>query len=125
VIYLDTHVVIWLYEGVLDRFPDFAKNQMESNDLMISPMVELELQYLYEIKRINRNSRTIINELTHKIGLEISKEPLYTIIQSAIPLHWTRDPFDRLIVANAHISNTMLLTKDTHIAAHYKHVIWD
>lgn len=124
-IYLDTHVVLWLYEGLLDRFPDFAKRQLEGNDLIISPMVELELQYLFEIKRIKRDSRTIINELASKIALEISDEPLQKIIQAAVPLHWTRDPFDRLIVATAQITNAMLLTKDENIASHYKHVIWD
>jgi PIN domain nuclease of toxin-antitoxin system len=125
VIYLDTHVVIWLYEGLLDRFSDFAKQQIEENNVIISPMVQLELQYLFEIKRIKCASRIIIHELENKIGLEISQEPLQNIIQAALPFHWTRDPFDRLIVATAQISKAMLLTKDKMISSYYKHAIWD
>ena len=124
-IYLDTHVVLWLYEGLLDRFSVSAKQQLEENDLIISPMVQLELQYLFEIKRIKRDSSVIVNELIKKISLEICKEPLQMIIQTAISLCWTRDPFDRLIVATAQISNATLLTKDTHIALHYKNAVWD
>jgi PIN domain nuclease of toxin-antitoxin system len=125
VIYLDTHVVLWLYEGLLDKFPHFAKRQLEENELMISYIVQLELQYLFEIKRITRNSKTITNDLIDKLSLKMCDEPLQKIIQSALSLHWTRDPFDRLIVATAQINDAMLLTKDEHIAAHYKHVIWD
>jgi len=125
VIYLDTHVVLWLYEGLLDRFPDFAKQQIEENDLIISPMVQLELQYLFEIKRIKRESKIIVKELQQKMGLEISDEPLEEIMEAALPLQWTRDPFDRLIVATAKLNHTLLLTKDANIALHYKHIIWD
>ncbi len=124
-IYLDTHVALWLYEGLLDRFPDFAKQQLEENDLIISPMVQLELQYLFEIKRIKRESKIIIKDLQQRIGLEISDEPLEAIVEAALPLQWTRDPFDRLIVATAKLNHNLLLTKDTNIALHYKHIIWD
>lgn len=124
-IYLDTHVVLWLYEGLLSRFSNFAKQQLEENELFISPLVELELQYLFEIKRIKKKGHVITRELIETIGLQVSEEPLYQIIHSALALHWTRDPFDRLIVATASLSNAMLLTKDTHIASHYQHVIWD
>src|SRR5579862_641557 len=101
VIYLDTHVVLWLYEGLLDRLPDFAKQQLEENDLFISPIVQLELEYLFEIKRIKRDSKTIVNDLIDRIALQTCQAPLLKIIQIAIKLNWTRDPFDRLIVANA------------------------
>jgi PIN domain nuclease of toxin-antitoxin system len=46
--YLDTHAVVWLYEAVLDRFPERATMLLETNDLSISPTVVLELQYLHE-----------------------------------------------------------------------------
>jgi len=51
-IYLDTHIVVWLYAGLSDRFSDLAKSLIDSHDLYISPMVRLELKYLNEIGRI-------------------------------------------------------------------------
>jgi len=125
VIHLDTHAVIWLYEGLLNKFSTFAKQQIEENDLVISPIVQLEIQYLFEIKRIKCESQMMIKELTNQLALEISQEPLQKIIHAAISLTWTRDPFDRLIVATAQISHAMLLTKDQSITSHYKHAIWD
>ena len=53
-IYLDTHVVLWLSEGLVERLPKAARRSIEENDLLFSPMVRLELQYLYEIKRCTR-----------------------------------------------------------------------
>ena len=38
-IYLDTHVVVWLYAGRTDLFPPLAKSQIDGNDLLISPLV--------------------------------------------------------------------------------------
>lgn len=44
---------------------------MDSNALLVSPMVRLELQYLYEIKRINDTPDKILNELAQSIELKI------------------------------------------------------
>ena len=51
-IYLDTHAVIWLYAGEIDLFPAKAKDAIEASELLISPAVLLELQFLKEIGRI-------------------------------------------------------------------------
>jgi PIN domain nuclease of toxin-antitoxin system len=38
---------------------------------------------------------------------------------------WTRDPFDRLIVAQASLFDAPLITKDADVHAHYRNVVWD
>lgn len=58
-IYLDTHVVIWLYIGDSTRFSETAKKAIEEHDLLISPLVTLELTYLYEIGRLLVQSNQI------------------------------------------------------------------
>ncbi len=50
-IYLDTHVVVWLYAGLTARLRPAARDLLNTSDLAISPMVFLELQYLYETGR--------------------------------------------------------------------------
>jgi len=47
-IYLDTHVVVWLYSGELSLLSEKACQLIEENELLISPLVLLELQYLFE-----------------------------------------------------------------------------
>lgn len=51
-IFLDTHVVVWLYSGKIDMLSKKASDLIENGDLFISPAVTLELQYLKEVKRI-------------------------------------------------------------------------
>jgi PIN domain nuclease of toxin-antitoxin system len=43
---------------------------------------------------------------------------------SALAESWTRDPFDRLIVARARATELPLLTKDMKIHAHFKAAVW-
>jgi PIN domain nuclease of toxin-antitoxin system len=44
-----------------------------------------------------------------------------TVVHS---FQWTRDPFDRLITAQAASYNQVLLTKDETIRKHYANAIW-
>jgi PIN domain nuclease of toxin-antitoxin system len=59
VIYLDTHAVAWLYAKELSRFTSKGLEGLEANELLISPMVSLELEYLYETGWIQVKSRVI------------------------------------------------------------------
>ena len=51
--YLDTNVVVWLAQGNLTRISPKAQRVLEETALLISPMVLIELEYLYEVNRIN------------------------------------------------------------------------
>ena len=66
-IYLDTHVVVWLYSGELFLFSEKACQLIEENELLISPLVLLELQYLFEIKRITVEPTVIFDSLAEKV----------------------------------------------------------
>ena len=125
-IYLDTHIVVWLYDGLVDRLSMKAKTKIEKEDLKISPMVRLELSFLHEIGRIKAKPNVIIHELSKTIGLRIQGTDFSfsQIIENSLDLKWTRDPFDRLIVAEAMIDSTGLITKDNTIRNHYKFSIW-
>ena len=124
-IYLDTHVVLWLCEGLVERLSKTARRAIEENSLLISPMVRLELQYLFEIKRCTRASHLILGELQSQIGLTVCDLPFDEVVRKATEITWTRDPFDRLIVANASCKGLRLLTKDAGIRRHTKLAIWN
>jgi len=124
-IYLDTHVVLWLCEGLVARLSKTARRLIEENDLLISPMVRMELEYMYEIKRCSRASHLIVNELQSQIGMSVCDLPFDLVVRKATEIKWTRDPFDRLIVANASCRGLQLLTKDASIRRHTKLAIWN
>lgn len=123
-LYLDTHAVIWLYAGDLSLFSKKALQVLEKKSLTISATVMLEIQYLYEIKRCTKKPVDILNSLEKEIGLTVCQRTFNDVVEKSLAIHWTRDPFDRLIISNAMLEQQPLLTKDTKILNHYKHAIW-
>lgn len=123
-IYLDTHVVVWLYAGLGQNLSDTVRQLINRHDILISPIVLLECQYLFEIEKIRVPGAEIEADLTHIIGLKVCKEPFARVVKEAVDSPWTRDPFDRLIVAHAAVKDAILLTKDQKIRAHYANARW-
>lgn len=125
-IYLDTHVVAWLYAEGRTAVPQSIAQLIETNDdIRISPMVRLELQYLYEIGRVGSTPIPVLDALGSAIGLTICKAAFPAVAREAEKQSWTRDPFDRLIVAQASLLNAPLVTKDGTIHKHYSKAMWD
>jgi len=123
-IYLDTHVVVWLYVGDLSVFSPDTKRALDTTPLMISPVVALELTYLYEIGRLRVPAATIIDYLSTRIDLTTCDLPFEQVITNAVNHTWTRDPFDRIIVGQAAVHSRGLVTKDRSIREHYAQAIW-
>jgi PIN domain nuclease of toxin-antitoxin system len=123
-IYLDTHVLLWLNAGLLDRFTARGRRLLEQNDLLISPCVKLELHYLFEIGRTTVPAIRIVDDLEAQIGLSICDLPFGVVVNRALALDWTRDPFDRLICAQALCRGIPLLTKDKTIRRRVKLAVW-
>lgn len=87
-------------------------------------MVRLELQYLHEIKRIRYTPTQIIEDLERDIDLTVRDMGFHRVILAAQNIGWTRDPFDRIIVAQAELDGQRLLSKDEVMAANSPVVIW-
>jgi PIN domain nuclease of toxin-antitoxin system len=124
-IYLDTHVVAWLRGGRIGDLPELARRLLDENDLLISPFVVLELQYLFEIQRTSEPAEAVLTALTRDIGLEVCELPFFDVARAALGQSWTRDPFDRVIVSQAALRNAPLLTRDQAIREHYSQAAWD
>ena len=124
-IYLDTCVVVWLFGGETHKLSKAAIDGIrEDSAILVSPAVVLELQLLHEIKRARTTALKVIDRLSSDIGLAICQLPFASVVEHALDVSWTRDPFDRLIVANASINDAPLLTKDERIREHYRRSIW-
>ncbi len=123
-IYLDTHVALWLYAGELKRIKPSLLNDLQEESLYISPMVKLERQLLNEVGKINHQAKTIVETLSKQIDLRICEKPFHQIIEESLTYDWTRDPFDRLITANAALDQNILITKDRRICKAYKQAKW-
>lgn len=123
-IFLDTHAVIWLYSKELDRFGPASLELLERESLYISPAVILELEYLFEIGRIREQGQPIVDYLSRQIGLESDPLSFLPISERACAMKWTRDPFDRIITAQADFHSAVLITKDRTISENYPRALW-
>jgi PIN domain nuclease of toxin-antitoxin system len=123
-VFLDTHAAVFLYAGELDLFSKKALQIINENRVCISHIVKLEIKYLNEIGRIKQSPDVIIDALIEEIGLSFSKNSFERIVNQAIYLDFTRDPFDRMIIADASINNSYLISKDDTIRKNYKNTIW-
>lgn len=123
--YLDTHVAVWLHDGLVERLSAAARKQIEAHDLLISPMVLLEFQYLRERKRIGIEASELFAYLNATFGVGLCTFPFPAVAQQALSVGWTADPFDRIIVAQAKANHDApLITADTQIRRHYDSAVW-
>ncbi|MCP4661265.1 MAG: type II toxin-antitoxin system VapC family toxin [bacterium] len=122
--FLDTHTAVILAEGNAEAFGRAAKDLLERSALFVSPVVRLELQLLYEIGRIALEPDAILTQLAADCGVTLANDPIQTVIMHAMPLVWTRDPFDRLLVATATLHRAPFITRDQQILEHFGAAVW-
>jgi PIN domain nuclease of toxin-antitoxin system len=123
-IYLDTHVLVRLYLGDADELGMAARRAIEEQELLVSPAAVLELELLHEIGRLRPTASTVVGALADDMGLRVCDLPFRTVVDHALNETWGRDPFDRLIVANAKARRAPLVTKDEKIHRHYPRAVW-
>ena len=124
-IFLDTHVLLWLYEGRHEAMSARAREMIQDADeILCSPMSHIEIQYLHEIGRFRDPPVEVVGSLGADLGLRVDDAPFFAVAREAGRHAWTRDPFDRLIVAQADLNTAPLLTKDAAIHAAYSRAVW-
>jgi PIN domain nuclease of toxin-antitoxin system len=124
-IYLDTHAAIFLHAGALELLGTEGKRVIEANDLLICPMVLLEFNYLYEKQKIRYDARSIYTALNATFGVTLCALPFADVAHQALDLTWTRDAFDRMIVAQAQVNhNSVLITRDRIMHLNYRECVW-
>jgi PIN domain nuclease of toxin-antitoxin system len=122
--YLDTHVVVWLYGGEISKISPRVISIIEESTLYYSSFVRLELKYLFEIGKIKVAPDIILKSLEIEIALVNRDSPLYVLVNNALEHSWTRDPFDRMIVSQAQLSDCVLVTKDSLIRENFRNAVW-
>lgn len=123
-IHIDTLVATRLFYGRAKELTTKGRRLVESESMVMSPMVVLELEYLYRRSFTRDDGATIRHALAKKLNIQVYQGAFIDIAEAAMPLHWTRDPFDRLIVANAIVDGARLLTSDLVIREHFPRAVW-
>ena len=118
---LDTHVLLWTLAGSsrlkeLPRLKDFPS-------WTLSPISFLEIKFLQECGRLKLNLPEILKKLHQDDRFLIDSPSLEGVCLAALDLSWTRDPFDRLLVAHSKLRSIPLATVDQNIHLNYSEVI--
>lgn len=108
VILLDTNALVWLAQGHRRAAP-LASG---ARRLYVSPASLLEVQLLIEAGRI-RLRATRLDLFADDDRWAVDEPPSAAWFEQAWGLSWTRDPFDRLIVAHARLRGWKLATADS------------
>jgi PIN domain nuclease of toxin-antitoxin system len=107
-ILLDTNALIWLERGHA-RIRMLARR---TRRLYISPANLLEIQFLLEAGRIRLRPGGSIASIAEDERWVLDDPPAAQWFTKALELGWTRDPFDRLLVAHARLRGWRLATGD-------------
>lgn len=122
--FLDTHAAVFLWEGKVELFGAGSREILERSVLRISPMVRLEMQFLKEVGKLKVDPDQILGALGSDLGVTTTSDPLDALVPLAMPLSWTRDPFDRMIVATAMLHQAPLVTRDGRIHDYFPGAVW-
>ena len=117
---LDTHFLLWI---VLDapRLTEFPWLQRYA-PWGVSPISFLEVQYLAEVGKLEVNIDEFTAAVMEDPRFLVDEVPLLSLVQQALPLGWTRDPFDRLLAAHSTARRKPLCSNDNVIRRHHPHV---
>jgi PIN domain nuclease of toxin-antitoxin system len=118
---LDTHFLLWLVLSSerlrafpwLDRYRPWA----------ISPVSLLEIQFLAEVGRVEVTNPNFAQQVSSDARFLLDDAPMWSLFRHALPLDWTRDPFDRLLAAHSLSRRMPLCTVDRNLRAHHSLVV--
>jgi PIN domain nuclease of toxin-antitoxin system len=107
---LDTHFLIWIVVGVprLDEFPWLERYAPWG----VSPISFLEIQFLAEVGKVEVRQPEFVDAVSSDSRFIVDDVPFDRMIRQALPLEWTRDPFDRILAAHSSSRRVPLCTLD-------------
>jgi PIN domain nuclease of toxin-antitoxin system len=123
---LDTNLVLWTAVSP-DRLSKRAEALVASRDVdvafSLATMWEVAIKTSLEKPGFNVDSTALRNGLLDQDFRQMDIRPEHIAVVARLPWHH-RDPFDRLLVAQALVEGLTLLTSDRLLARYGKMVKW-
>lgn len=116
-ILIDTHFILWMRVAPRELRPGERAMLENSTSRYISIVSLWELALMQTLGRLRRDPTFL--ETPDGFDL-LSVRPAHCKAYAALPLHH-RDPFDRMLLAQAQVEHVPLLTRDRRVAAYGEH----
>ncbi len=122
---LDTHILVWALIAP-HRLPPETRAILESgdNDVLFSAASVWEMAIKAALGRADFqvSPHTMLNAAVDSGFRELAVKSQVALLAASLPLHH-RDPFDRMLVAQAMTESAMLYTADRQLTAYSELVI--
>jgi PIN domain nuclease of toxin-antitoxin system len=118
---IDTHVWLWMQSDLARLRPEtLALAENAENELLLSAASAWEIALKYRLGELplpDKPSTYVPDRMRRSGTTPLPIEPAHALRTSALPdLH--RDPFDRLLVAQAQILDIPIVTVDAQLSAY-------
>lgn len=121
---LDTNVAVWLLLGDRERVSQPAVDAMEdeTNEIAVSAASVWEIAIKRSLEKLSIEDRWARS--LARLGFEpLPVTAVHAAAVESLPWHH-RDPFDRLLVAQAAVDGRTLVSADPRLAAYEVDVLW-
>lgn len=118
---LDTHVLLWLFKEP-DRLSLTTHDRLAESEteILVSVATLWEIAIKRAVGKLNLPGDLvqIVPRFVREIGADLlTISPAHALSVADLPMHH-RDPFDRLLIAQAHIEKIPIVTADRSFAAY-------
>lgn len=123
---LDTHVWLWALSTPADLSPSVADAILRADEVVLSVASVWELAIKCAIGRISLPGglRPLVEEAVRALDADLLKvDADGALAAAALPLHH-KDPFDRMLVAQASLHQLTLVSADEAIRAYCVPILW-
>ncbi|HEX5525740.1 MAG TPA: type II toxin-antitoxin system VapC family toxin [Solirubrobacterales bacterium] len=120
---LDTHVVLWWLTGEPDRIGKRARKAITGSEaIVVSAVVIWEVAIKRRLGKLEAPGNLL--EQLERAGVDLLPiTPRHADRVGTLPLHH-RDPFDRLLVAQADVDGLALVSADKDLRRYGVKVVW-
>lgn len=114
---LDTHILLWSVEGD-EHLSAHARALIQSAEKVYVSSVSIwEVAIKAAIGKLQIDASDLARQLLLDGFAQLPITHAHAVVVQSLPLHH-RDPFDRLLIAQAMTEGMRLLTADAHLAAY-------
>ncbi len=117
---IDTQILIWHYEGnrlMPSKYIPIIENEMNTLYISVASFWEMAIKILNGKMELSNTLDNWIEQVKADDIEILLVEPFHVLQTMSLPLHH-KDPFDRIIIAQAMAENLILMSSD-HIFRQY------